>query len=726
MGKLTPKEIFATRHRISFRIGFALLAAVTVTMVASFLGIFFFGQIQKTQNTVLEVAVPNMQQAFFLSKKGGDIVSGVPRLSAAPDRETFNDILEEVNAQVTDFQTDLILAPTLGLADEDLERINEGGQALLNNISTVGSLIESQFDMRKRRGELIDGFQEIEVIVQQLLASEIDQQTMYFSLGYFDRDQPPAPRDQHFSQAEFNRYRFLIELQRHATRSAEILSNAINVSDIPNLERLREQFETTIFRINRSLTYLENDDLYDVITAHIAHLVDYSLGVEGIFEIKNEMIETVLQTDLLFNENRKLGIELTEILGTVIEKAQEQTVIAADNSTQAVNTGRILLVILTVLTFCGALYFAFIYIGQRLLRRINVLSDRMRSLADGNLEAKVTVDGHDEIADMQQALEVFRRNALEVQRLNLVEELATELRSKNEELEHANDEIRLAQGQIVMREKLAALGELTAGVAHEIRNPMNFIRNFSESSEDLLEELLEEIMQPEKRDPPGSEIDDELLQEISEDLTSNLKRIRQHTTRANRIIDDMLKMGRDTQEFQETNLNELIEEHSKLAFHSARAQDLEFQLDIQYDFDESIGDIKVVPQDLGRLFINLTTNSGFACNEKRQALLAENPDSDYVPTLNIKTEHMGDQIIITFKDNGTGIPDELIEKIFNPFFTTKPTDQGTGLGLALCNDIIRTHGGQILVFTENGEYTEMVIDLPEDPFSFMEMNSNST
>ena len=325
------------------------------------------------------------------------------------------------------------------------------------------------------------------------------------------------------------------------------------------------------------------------------------------------------------------------------------------------------------------------------------------------------------MAHMQEALEVFRRNSIEAQRLNLVETLANELSEKNEDLETANTELKHAQGQIVMREKLAALGELTAGVAHEIRNPMNFIKNFSESSEDLLEEMLEEISEPEKRDPPGSEMDRELIEEISDDLVSNLKRIRQHTKRANRIIDDMLKMGGDTQEFQATDLNELLDEHARLAFHSARAADIEFQLDIQYDLDKTIGEVRVIPQDMGRLFINLVANSGYACNEKRRALLAEDPNSTYAPTLNIKTEQMGDQIILTFKDNGTGIPQESIEKIFNPFFTTKPTDQGTGLGLSLCNDIVRTHGGEMRVFSEDGEGTEMVIDLPEDPAMFMEV-----
>ena len=257
-----------------------------------------------------------------------------------------------------------------------------------------------------------------------------------------------------------------------------------------------------------------------------------------------------------------------------------------------------------------------------------------------------------------------------------------------------------------MREKLAALGELTAGVAHEIQNPLNFVKNFAEVSEELLEELQEVI------EEDGQKLDEEqrdLIKEINGDLTDNLGRIREHGERANRIVRDMLQMGRGSGDAQFAEINALLNEHTRLAFHSARATNSDFQLDIKEDLDEEVGELEVVPQDLARVFLNMVSNACYATNEKRHA-----PDtpSDYVPTLWITTRRTPDQVVVRIRDNGNGIPSDVVDKIFNPFFTTKPTDQGTGLGLALSNDIVREHGGAIKVHSESGEFTEMIVELP--------------
>jgi signal transduction histidine kinase len=272
------------------------------------------------------------------------------------------------------------------------------------------------------------------------------------------------------------------------------------------------------------------------------------------------------------------------------------------------------------------------------------------------------------------------------------------------------------QDQIVMQEKLAALGELTAGVAHEIKNPMNFIMNFSEVSQELLEELLEEVAKNKANGDAEEEYDPEIVEEVAEDLTGNLKRIQEHGKRANRIITDMLKMGRGGGEWQPTDLNLLLNEHALLAFHSARAADSDFQLDIQEDYAPDIGDITIQPQDLGRVFLNLVTNACYATNERRKMLAAEDPSSkDYQPTLKLSTQLIDDHIEVHVRDNGTGIPESALERIFNPFYTTKPTDQGTGLGLSLSSDIVRQHGGEFRVDTKEGEYTDMIVVLPLDP-----------
>ena len=294
-------------------------------------------------------------------------------------------------------------------------------------------------------------------------------------------------------------------------------------------------------------------------------------------------------------------------------------------------------------------------------------------MAGGDLEASVEIEGRDEVAEMAAALEVFRRHALEVQRLNLVEKLADELKGKNEQLEVVLEDLRLAQDQIVMREKLAALGELTAGVAHEIRNPLNFVNNFSEVSEELVTEL-QGVLKEE-----GATLTDEqtgLVEDIFGDLRNNLTRIRSHGERANRIVHDMLLMGRDNGGLQSTNINNLVDEHARLAYHSARATDPNFQLDLRQDFDPQMGELEVIPQELGRVFLNMVSNTCYATDEKRR-LVTEAVGDPYMPTLLLTTHRGEDHAEISIRDNGNGIPPDVIEKIFNPFFTTKPTNQGT-------------------------------------------------
>ena len=270
-----------------------------------------------------------------------------------------------------------------------------------------------------------------------------------------------------------------------------------------------------------------------------------------------------------------------------------------------------------------------------------------------------------------------------------------------------------AQDQIVTREKLAALGELTAGVAHEIRNPLNFVKNFAEVSQELLTEL-QEIL--EEDGETSDEDQQELIQEISTDLSGNLERIGSHGDRANRIVEDMLMMGRDSGERQLTDVNRLVDEHARLAYHSARASDPNFQLELRQDLDPDAGEIEAIPQDLGRVFLNMVSNACDATDEKRRATeLVETHAEPYTPTLWLTTRRDENRIEIRIRDNGNGIPPDVVEKIFNPFFTTKPTDQGTGLGLAISSDIIRQHGGSIKVDSQPGQFTEMVIELPLTP-----------
>ena len=407
--------------------------------------------------------------------------------------------------------------------------------------------------------------------------------------------------------------------------------------------------------------------------------------------------------------NRDIALQLVADVDVLVTTAEASAGEATQEASQAILTARTLLLVIGALSVVGALLIAWLFIGRILLSRLEKLSNWMRRMADGDLEARVEIGGRDEVADMAAALEVFRRHALEVQRLNLVEKLAEDLQGKNAELERVVEELNHAQDQIVASQKLAALGELTAGVAHEIKNPLNFVKNFSEASEDLIEELSEILNES---GPTLSEEDQHLVKEISDDLAGNFERIRSHGARANRIVEDMLRMNRETGDRQPTDINLLLDEYAGLAFHSARASDTNFQLEIKQDFDPSLGIIEVIPQDLGRVFLNIIGNSCHATDERRQSLMGTQQGADYAPTIWLTTRRKEDVAEIRFKDNGPGIPSEVIDRIFNPFFTTKPTGKGTGLGLSICSDIVREHGGDIQVTSEPGEYTEMLITLP--------------
>ena len=327
----------------------------------------------------------------------------------------------------------------------------------------------------------------------------------------------------------------------------------------------------------------------------------------------------------------------------------------------------------------------------------------IRRMGQGDLDYRVELKGNNEIAAIAESLEELRQRSIRVIRLNLVEELARDLESKNAELEDVLDQLRGAQDQIVTRRKLAELGELAAGVAHEIKNPLNFMRNFAEATDDLLVELKESI-------DGLDQSDREEVSEIVEEISQNLIRIEAHGTRADRIVNDMLSLGGGGGNFESTDINEIVSFFATLAYNGSKAIHPELQLVIQEDLDPNAGDITVIAEDIGRVVLNMTNNSCYATDEKRLTL--GDGHDDYLPMVWLETERKQDSLEIRVRDNGTGIDPEIIDKIFNPFFTTKPTDKGTGLGLSLANDIVREHGGTIEPKTQFGDFTEMVVSIP--------------
>jgi len=268
----------------------------------------------------------------------------------------------------------------------------------------------------------------------------------------------------------------------------------------------------------------------------------------------------------------------------------------------------------------------------------------------------------------------------------------TLLNQQKQEIEHSLRQLKATQNQLIQSEKMASLGELTAGIAHEIQNPLNFVNNFAEVSKELLEEMQEEL----------DNGDAEEAKDIAKDVISNLDKIHHHGSRADSIVKGMLQHSRTSSgEKALTDINKLADEYLRLAYHGVRAKDKSFNATMEMDFDENIGKIEVIPQDIGRVILNLITNAFYAVNERRQT-----ENGSYQPMVSVSTKKMDTRVLITVRDNGKGIPTEIVDKIFQPFFTTK---------LSLSYDIVtKGHGGTLKVETEDGVGTTFSIFLPTD------------
>ena len=294
----------------------------------------------------------------------------------------------------------------------------------------------------------------------------------------------------------------------------------------------------------------------------------------------------------------------------------------------------------------------------------------------------------------------------EMERSQLIEQQKTELErqveSRTSELKQSLEELKTTQSQLIQSEKMASLGELTAGIAHEIQNPLNFVNNFSEVSMELIEEVKSE------KAKIKSERNEELENELLDDISQNLQKISHHGKRADSIVKGMLQHSRASSNIKEpTDINKLADEYFRLAYHGLRAKDKSFNAEMVINFDTALPLVAMVPQDIGRVMLNLFTNAFYATQQRLKA------DKDFKPEVKLSTLKNGDFIEIKVWDNGTGIPDSVKGKILQPFFTTKPTGEGTGLGLSLSYDIVvKGHEGKIEINSKEGEYTEFIISIP--------------
>ena len=334
-------------------------------------------------------------------------------------------------------------------------------------------------------------------------------------------------------------------------------------------------------------------------------------------------------------------------------------------------------------------------LSRHLGRGLNQLKLGFASIGRGNLDHRIVIDTKDELAELASDMNVMA-GSLAKARAQLTEAHEHELQ-RSEQLNSALEDLKKAQSQLLVQERLASLGSLTAGIAHEIKNPLNFVTNFADLSKDLVQEL-RETLPPEALDS---------VSDVLTDLESNLKKINEHGRRADGIVKGMLMHSRgQSGDRQNAQINSLVSEYVKLAYHGMRAQDRNFNVTIDEQYDPSLPEIQVVPQDLSRVILNIGNNACYAAYAARERTGK--------PTIRVVTGSVDGKVEIRIRDNGDGVPESVRKKVFDPFYTTKPTGQGTGLGLSISYDIVvRQHGGELALDTKEGEFAEFIIRLPK-------------
>ena len=704
----SPKRPAGRRIGLGLKIYAGFGAGVVLMLAASTVALLSFRAVSDSQRRIIEHSVPSLTAAIRAAQQSSALVNAAPRLVSASSAEDVAEVKKAIT-QDKDLLYELI--------DELQQHDALGDQAgvlrsLSDALTATLEKIESSSSQRREKTRRLEAREEeIPVLTREIdniLVPAIDDQAFFLATGLKNLGDEPAPVEERTAYNQLVRYRDLLTLHTQASLAARLLAEASVVNDRTLIQPLRERYNAALGSFERSVQSW-------LLAPQVEQLKSLGHGADGIFELQEAILKQAGLEARYIAENRANAARLLASMDRVVMVTDESAAEASSASTSVVNTGMVLLVVLNVFNILGAVALGWIFIGRYLIRRLTGLAGAMRSMAEGNLEVPVEVQGNDEVTDMAEALEVFRRHALEVQRLNLVEKLADELKDKNEALEQTLQDLKTAQNQVVMQEKLASLGQLTAGIAHEIKNPLNFVNNFSEVSGELIEEV-REVM-----DEVADNLPEDAREEIGgilDDLNGNLQKIREHGKRADGIVHSMLDHSRgQSGERRAVDLNALLKQYADLAYHAMRAKNQLFNVTWEEDLDSGVGEVEVVPQDISRVFLNLINNACQATFERLQKTTDDfkNSAGGYEPTIRLSSRRAGENAEFRIRDNGPGIPKDMVEKIFEPFVTTKATGEGTGLGLSLSQDIMAQHGGALGVESEPGSFTEFWLTIPCEP-----------
>ncbi len=710
-----PKRIGVRARRwtggrlgIGTQIVVGLGGGVLLTLGAIFIALALMRIVSARQSEVTEQHMPALVSAFDIAQHSADLVRATPRLVAATNPSVVDTVMIDV------YTTDNALREAVAELTASESAEEAGGGVSESVVPRVDSLIEivrlihesvqRRMTYRERLQELDEELADVSLDLQLQVEEELDDQQFFMYTGYRDLNGAATPVSQRRTDAEIDHFGGLLNFKAYQNETTALIAQAIAENDLEVLRATDERVQTALSDVVGALERIRAGPR-GRLQASVDELEGIYSSAEGVRATRRGELEELARAEELVAHSRETTAELVARVESLVDDAEGSARDATSRSGTMVSLGFWFMLAVTAFTIALAV-FGWKFFGERLVVRIGGLSRATRRMSKGDLEVQVQIEGNDELTDMAGALEVFRQHAVEVQRLNLVEKLAAEVQAKNDKLEDTLDNLRRTQQQVIKQEKLASLGALTAGIAHEIRNPLNFVNNFAALSTELIEELREEF---EDISAGSDEVDEEYVDEILSDLDTNVKKVNEHGERANRIVEGMLAHSRDEAgQVEAVDLNLMLDEYTKLAYHGMRGSDATFNVDMVKVFDPTAGEVEAIARDLSRVFLNVVTNACHATHARRQ----HSGDSNYFPTITVRSEGSEDSVRVCVRDNGTGIPSEIVDKIFDPFFTTKAGTGGTGLGLSISHEIIQEHGGKLAVETEPGEFTEFLITLP--------------
>jgi PAS domain S-box-containing protein len=829
------------RFGLRGRLLFAFAGISMFAVVAGLTGQYAFNEVRKALDRT-KGTIPPALAAVELARESEQVLAVGPRmLSARTDDEVkrrsmaASDGLVNIGRLVDELRA-TIVDPL------DTERLTSYVTNLRSNLSQFEVVASERVRAAIRREKLVNdtfaAYHEFRTAWGQHYA-ELQGNVLQL------RNKIDAASNSQERQAAINRFELaadtLEQIEREASVVFEFLTRAANTEDTGLLQSQASDARNSVRALQGRIDDLERKFAEGLI-GPAQRLNSIVTDADGLFVTKTKEIEANRAGQRLLIANIALGDQLATVVEQLVDRARRDIDTATAQAYSVQTFGGAVQLGVVALSLISSVLIVWLYVGRNIVARLMNLSGIMTAIAGGSRSVAVPVAGTDEIGAMGSAVEIFRRNAVDLDRLlaeraeaatrleRLVEERTHELAHRQAELrvtfdnmgdgvvmfneemrlaawnrnlqeildlpdsffteprtyrdyiaylikhgefgdvdldaelqrqvEHADRqrriertrpdgrvleirvnpvpgggfvaiysditerkkaeervraardaaeaalrELKAAQNRLVQTEKLASLGQLTAGIAHEIKNPLNFVNNFSAVSVELIDELREALA--------GAHLDGKLQTEISEIadmLQGNLDKVVQHGKRADSIVKNMLLHSRQgSGDHRPIDINALVEESLNLAYHGARAEKPSFNITLERCFDQAAGEVDLFPQEITRVLLNLISNGFYAATKRK----ADANGGSYEPTLAATTKNLGDSVEIKIRDNGTGIPPEVKEKMFNPFFTTKPAGEGTGLGLSLSHDIIvKQHAGSIEVDTKPGEFTEFRIVLP--------------